>query len=150
MPFCHLALRGQKPRSAAYPREVHTLGHRIRKTRSEPGLRQKDVAARLGVDPTTIYNWERNRSQPAVRFLFLVRGFLGDPLEATGTTLAERLRSFRRTAGWSQERLAAALGLDESTVNGWERGRHRPRRRCQKRVESVLCGLGQDRGNMAS
>ncbi|MBI4719430.1 MAG: transcriptional regulator [Planctomycetes bacterium] len=150
MPFCHLALRGQKPRSPAWPREIRTVGDRIRRRRLELGLLQREAAALLGVDATTVYNWERNRSHPALRVLPVVRRFLGEPLEAIGTTFAERLRSFRRTAGWSQECLAAALGVDETTVNGWERGRHRPRGHAQKRVDEVFRGLGQDPGALGS
>lgn len=36
------------------------------------------------------------------------------------------LRQMRRTFGWSQERLAEALGVDVSTISRWERDKTRP------------------------
>src|SRR5712691_8111311 len=44
LPFCHVRLQAQKPLAAAYPRELWTLGDRVRKRRLDLGLRQKDVA----------------------------------------------------------------------------------------------------------
>ena len=41
-------------------------------------------------------------------------------------TFAERLRSLRREAGWSQQRLADELKLSKSSVNMYERGEREP------------------------
>jgi DNA-binding XRE family transcriptional regulator len=41
------------------------------------GLLQKEVAAQIGVDEATIYNWEANRNQPAVRLIPRIIQFLG-------------------------------------------------------------------------
>jgi DNA-binding XRE family transcriptional regulator len=38
-----------------------TFGEKIRKFRLEQGLRQKDLAIVLGVNETTIVNWELDR-----------------------------------------------------------------------------------------
>ena len=41
-----------------------TLGQRIRKRRLEHGLKQVELAGLLRVNPRTIVNWERDRTQP--------------------------------------------------------------------------------------
>lgn len=41
-------------------------------------------------------------------------------------TVAARLRAFRKRAGFSQDALAHAMGVNEWTVKYWENGRRRP------------------------
>jgi len=77
LPFCHVKLRAQRPPLAAYPKELRTLGDRVRKRRLDLGLRQKDVAEQLGVDEMTINNWERHRTRPIGRLLPAISRFLG-------------------------------------------------------------------------
>jgi len=67
LPFCHVHLRGQKPLPAGFPKELSTLGDHLRKRRLEVGLLQREVAAHLGVNKTTVYNWERHRTNPEGR-----------------------------------------------------------------------------------
>ena len=42
----------------SYPRNPNTLGEYIRKWRKDKGLSQVSLASRLGVNETTIVNWE--------------------------------------------------------------------------------------------
>ena len=52
--------------------------------------------------------------------------FLGyNPLPAA-TSLVDRLVSARSTLGLSQRKMAAKLGVDPSTLMGWEAGRQQP------------------------
>jgi len=45
-----------------YPKNPKNFGERIRKKRMDMRLTMKDIARRLGVSETTVYNWEiRNR-----------------------------------------------------------------------------------------
>ncbi|HKZ19445.1 MAG TPA: helix-turn-helix transcriptional regulator [Acidimicrobiia bacterium] len=71
-------MRGQKPLPEAYPRELLTLGDRLRKRRLDLGLLQKDVAQQLGVSKDTVRNWEANRTQPGRLFLLRIAEFLGN------------------------------------------------------------------------
>ncbi len=41
------------------------------------GLTQKQVADQIGVDKTTIFNWERERVVPAVRLMTKILDFIG-------------------------------------------------------------------------
>jgi transcriptional regulator with XRE-family HTH domain len=80
LPFCSLALKSQKPLSAQYPIQIHTLGDHIRKRRLDLGLLQSQVAEKIGVDALTLGNWERQRTQPEIRFIARIVEFLGyDP-----------------------------------------------------------------------
>jgi len=56
--------------------EPKTLGEKLRRRRIELGLQQKEVAARLGVTASTVWNWEHGW---AIRKTFIPRifAFLG-------------------------------------------------------------------------
>jgi transcriptional regulator with XRE-family HTH domain len=69
LPFCGLRLTAEKPLPKAYPRELKTIGDHIRKRRLDLGLLQKEVAEQIGVDKTTIMNWERGRNSPGLQNL---------------------------------------------------------------------------------
>ena len=85
---------------------------------------QREVAAEIGVDLTTYRNWEWNRTSPRTRYLPAVIRFLGYTPYEPPETFGEWLRMVRRSAGLTQRQLAARLGVDPSTVRGWETGRH--------------------------
>jgi transcriptional regulator with XRE-family HTH domain len=94
-----------------------TVGDHIRKKRLGLKLHQKDVAEQLGVDQTSVFNWEGNRSSP---------DFLGyNPLPAANT-LAEQLVRQRTTLGLSQKESAGRIGVDQGTLARWERGEREP------------------------
>ena len=138
LPFCHVTLRGQRPLPAAYPQTLRTLGDHLRKRRLDLCLLQREAAERIGVDPTTVTNWELSRTAPALRFIPSIIRFLGYVPFPPGQSLADRLRAARRTLGLSQERVAAMLDVDESTVTRWERGCRRPGAALLERVEAIL------------
>ena len=88
---------------------------------------------------STLYNWERGRSTPAICHLPAVTRFLGyDPTEH-GTTLGERLYAKRRSQGLSRRALAADLGIDESSITAVERGKS-PGSRLRAIVTAYLDG----------
>jgi len=102
LPFCHLRLRAEKPKPVAYPREPKTLGDHLRKRRLDLGLLQKEAAAKLGVDVKTVTNWERQRTQPKIRFLPPIFRFLGGDPRPLPMSFSERLRAARTALGLSQ------------------------------------------------
>lgn len=100
------------------------MGDHIRRIRLDRGLWQRQVAAEIGVDVTTLHNWETQRNTPSLRFMPRIIGFLGYnpyPTEPT-QPLSAKLKTHRRQLGLSQERLAELLEVDESTVRKWEAG----------------------------
>ncbi len=89
----------------------------LRGSRHAAGLRQRDLAAALGVTQTAIGQWERSivpvlRVDDVETVLATLRAF--SPLEPA------ELLSSRRTAQLSQAELGAALGVSQGAVSYWE------------------------------
>jgi DNA-binding transcriptional regulator YiaG len=87
---------------------------------------QKNVAEQLGVNKTSVFNWEANTSAPEIRYIPAIIRFLGyNPLpEATGW--GERLVRHRTTLGMPQKEAARRLGVDQGTLARWEQGKREP------------------------
>jgi transcriptional regulator with XRE-family HTH domain len=125
LPFCHVRLSAPKPQQKAYPKQLKTLGDHLRKRRLDLGLLQKEVAEQLGVDTASICKWESNDVQPMVHCLPGIIAFLGHNPLPEADDLIGKLKRLRDTQGLTQEKLGQKLGIDESTIAGWERGRER-------------------------
>jgi DNA-binding transcriptional regulator YiaG len=138
LPFCHVRLSGPKPQQKAYPKHLKTLGDHIRKRRLDLGLLQKEVAEQLGVDTASICNWESNETQPMVHCLPGIIGFLGHNPLPEADDLISKFRRVRSTLGLTQEQLAQKLGIDESTIAGWERGDNQPVGAYRQLVEDFI------------
>jgi DNA-binding XRE family transcriptional regulator len=60
-----------------------TVGGHIRRRRLGLKLLQQDVAERLGVNKTSVFNWEANTSTPEIRYMPAIIEFPGyDPFPA--------------------------------------------------------------------
>jgi transcriptional regulator with XRE-family HTH domain len=126
LPGVSASLRAPKPEVAALRR--NTLGTKLKRRRLEQGLRQKDVAPRLGITHATLVNWERDQTAPDVARYPAIITFLGFEPWPEANAFAEKLRAERHRRGWSIAQSAARLGVDEGTFGGWERGTRRPTR----------------------
>ena len=124
----------------AYPTGLRSIGDHVRKRRLDLGLLQRDVALQIGVDEATVFNWEAGTASPSLRALPGVIRFLDyDPrLAPEATDLGGLVRHHRQGQGLSMDALAEVLGVDSSTVRGWERRGHRPWPRHQARLAEVL------------
>jgi transcriptional regulator with XRE-family HTH domain len=139
LPFCHIVLKASKPPSFPFPKELSTLGDYLKKRRLDLRFRQKDVAERLGVDETTVQFWENNRIRPSLSLIPKIIEFLGyNPSENTPESLEEKIKTFRRTHGISQKKLAILLEIDPSTIGCWERGEHLPTKRLLDKLLSFF------------
>jgi len=108
------------------PVAPHTVGDHIRKRRLGLKLLQREVAEQLGVDKTSVFNWEGNRSSPEIRYMPAIISFLGyDPLPEANT-LGQQLVRQRTSLGLSQKESAGRIGVDASTLAKWERGEREP------------------------
>jgi transcriptional regulator with XRE-family HTH domain len=145
LPFCHVTLRGQIARRG---RDIHaepkTLGAWIWKRRTQLGLTQRELAARLGVHPETPGKWEGDRQRPRANQFATLCNLLGKPADgitpAPNTlrphqrrgpasklphelrTLGDHLRKRRLALGLVQAEAAARMGVHALTVKNWERG----------------------------
>jgi DNA-binding XRE family transcriptional regulator len=90
------------------------------------GITQKEAARRMGVDQWTVINWEKGRTEPAVRFVPAIIRLLGyDPIPL-GRTFEDRLRAARRRLGLTQVEAGRLAGVSEGTVYDLEQGRLKP------------------------
>ena len=83
------------------------------------------MAEQVGVDRTSIFNWESN-AEPEVRYMPAVIRFLGYNPLPPATTLGDQLVRRRATLGLSQKDAALKLGVDPGTLARWERGEREP------------------------
>ena len=101
-------------------------------------LSKRQLAVKLNVSDCTIYLWEKNRVEPSLAQIPRIIEFLGlDPFEKKTENLGEKIREYRRVHGLTQKKLAERLGVDETTVAGWERGEHRTSKRLLNKLISV-------------
>lgn len=107
-------------------------------------MRQRTLAAILGVRPETVANWELGRTRPLPRHAAALVRFLGYDSEPADGSLAVRVRARRRVLGLSQAELAARLALDEGTIADIEHGRRRTSRRVEDAVQGFLVGSAED------
>ena len=122
---------------------MKTIGDHIRKRRLGLHLLQRDVADRIGVSAASIWQWERNRSDPATRCLPAIIDFLGYLLAGSGTSFPEALRIARRTAGLTQEHLAKLARVDESSIAKRERGDTMPLPATVQRLSRFFKKIGR-------
>ena len=142
LPFIHISLTGSKPKSSEYPKELKTLGEHLRKRRLDLNLLQKQVGQRIGGSVSDVWNWENNRVSPAVKFIPAIIAFLGYNPMAKPEALPEQLVWYRKGKGWTQRVFAEDLGVDQSTLAGWERGERTPTGRFRTLVVSALAPKG--------
>jgi transcriptional regulator with XRE-family HTH domain len=122
LPFCSITLTAQKPTKLATV--LNILGDHIKRRRLELGLYQRQVAQIIGVDESTVTNWEKNRTNPTLRVMPKIIEFLGyDPMPNHSETLGEQLSQYRKSRGISQKGLAQQIGIDPATLSRLERER---------------------------
>ncbi|MBT3029240.1 MAG: transcriptional regulator [Candidatus Thiodiazotropha sp. (ex Ctena orbiculata)] len=122
MPFCHITLKAEKSNSYPSLEDCYTLGDHIKRTRLKRGLRQIDVAPRLGVNPWTLRNWELNRTEPCVQYYPAIMVFLGYCPYQRRDTLGTQIMLHRTHKGLSQRQLAQLLKVDPGSISRWETG----------------------------
>ena len=60
-----------------YPINPKSFGEQLRRRRLDEQLTQPELAAILGVSPSSIDKWERNKTAPPIRYHGAISGFLG-------------------------------------------------------------------------
>jgi transcriptional regulator with XRE-family HTH domain len=103
-----------------YPNRPKTIGEHVKKRRLDLGLRQTEVAARLGIHFTTLQLWERGIGDPGIKPLPGIIGFLGYVPFDCDPTLGGRICFLRRCCGMTQEEIAAQIECNPETLWRWE------------------------------
>jgi len=96
------------------------------------------VAEQISVHPNTITNWELNATEPPVKYIPQIVRFLGYNPFPIGRTIPEQLAAARKALGLSQKEMAERLGVDETTLRGWEAGWHMPIKRHLDKIERTI------------
>jgi len=115
-----------------------TIGEHIRAKRRERRLRQSDVGNQIGVGAETIASWEKEKAVPQIAFMPAIVRFLGYDPTPEPTTLADRMRSYRRRLGLSIKEAALRARVDESSWGSWEQTGLIPWKRYRTLVEEFL------------
>ncbi len=72
------------------------------------------------IDPSSILNWEKGKTEPGIRFYPAIMQFLGYCPGHYPKTIGDRIRLHRIHRGLSISELATILGVDPGTVGNWE------------------------------
>lgn len=137
LPFCEVTLKAQRPLPPAYPKALKPFGDHLKKKRLDLKLLQGDVAQKLGVNKTSIHNWERGSATPSLFFMPRILKFVGYiPFVIETASPAEKIKPYRRIVGLTQKALAKQLKIDPTTLARWERGKGQP-------PKEFLTGLNQ-------
>jgi transcriptional regulator with XRE-family HTH domain len=120
------------------PTAPQSVGDHLRKRRLGLKMLQKDVAEQIGVDKTSVFNWEANTTAPEIRYVPAIIRFLGyNPLPAANT-LSEQLVRQRTSLGLSQKESAGRIDVDPGTLAKWEQGKREPQGVFLGRVKRFL------------
>jgi transcriptional regulator with XRE-family HTH domain len=119
------------------------------------GLRQKQIAVKLGVSARTLSLWECDRIVPAWAFQPRLIAYLGyDPFTETGlktpkgnepscvayfspdgpTSIGQKIRHYRLKSRKTRLQLAKEWGISPKTLWGWETGQREPSSLLKKRL----------------
>ena len=142
---CHFGIIGSKPpahviTARPYPYDPNTLGDYLRKRRLDLNLTQKQLAEDiLHTSTSNIRNWEANRRQVSLCFRPQVYEFIGFFPCDVSLRLGLRLKQRRESLGLSIRKLSKILGVDASTIENWEDGKHQP---SAQNLQTIECFLG--------
>lgn len=116
-----------------------TIADHLIKRRLDLHLFQSDVATKIGVSTDTITYCENGRTIPQIQHMPRIIAFLDyNPTPVEGITLGGKIKEFRLRQGLSHKALGKLLGVDSSTVAGWEKGKFKPNRKIQNKLEILL------------
>lgn len=144
LPFCHFEIRVPESRLNAFilrrkglAAQPGTLGEHLRNRRLVLGLRQEDVAERLGTVREVYDRWERDERRPVVSVWPSVLAFLGY-YPGLQESPADLTLFARRKFGLEQKKLAERIGVIHQRLRRWEHGTEKPSSAEFARLQRVL------------
>lgn len=103
--------------------EADYMGARLRGYRAAHDVTQIELANRILAPRISLARWEINAVAPDPRHRRRVEAVLA----GERVTLASELRRARRLLAYTQDELAAALGVSRRALQAWELGEQSPR-----------------------
>lgn len=131
-----MTLKALKPKETDF--EPRTVGGHLKRCRLGRKVTQKEAARLIGVDPFTVLNWEKGRTEPPISAIPGILKFLGYDPYPKPKNLPEKLLAKRRVMGWSIKEAARRIGADEATWSAWERGTSVPKGRNAELINTYL------------
>ena len=149
-------------RSFPIAKEPTTLGQHLKKKRFMAGMRQDEVAVKLGVSGRTLSLWETDRVYPAWAFQPRLVAYLGynpfnDPTLGrpkgnetscvaflspnAPVTIGQKIKQRRLKLEKTREQLAKELGISVKTLWGWETDRRKPTVQNREKITKFLPSL---------
>lgn len=166
MPLCERTVNVERQdvapvwtRSFPISKQPKTIGQQLRKQRFNLGIRQAEVAERLGVSDRTLSLWETDVVYPTWAYQPRLAEYLGynpftDPAlggpngnesscvailaPPSPLTLGHRIRSRRLELRKNRKECATEMGVSVKTLWGWETGRGEPSSGHSKRIIAFL------------
>lgn len=129
-----------------------TIGQKIKATRKNAGLTQKELAQKMGLSFQSIAQWENDLRKPKIETLKKIAVALECPIDTftaddlieeipSPELISKKIHDCRTAAGLTQQELAEKIGLDGATIGKYERGILRPKSETLKKIADVL-GIG--------
>lgn len=126
-----------------------TIGQKIKATRKNAGLTQKELAQKMGLSFQSIAQWENDLRKPKIETLKKIADALECPIDTFTTDdfdeeipppalISKKIHDCRTAAGLTQQELAEKIGLDGATIGKYERGILRPKSATLKKIADVL------------
>ena len=129
-----------------------TIGQKIKATRKNAGLTQKELAQKMGLSFQSIAQWENDLRKPKIETLKKIADALECPIDTFTTDdfdeeipspslIGRKIRDCRIAVGLTQQELATKIGVDGATVGRYERGELKIKAETLKKIEEAL-GIG--------
>ncbi|MBS1734395.1 MAG: transcriptional regulator [Bacteroidetes bacterium] len=139
IPFSELHNIVPIPDNRPFPASLEIIGNHIKKARLERGILIKDVITFIGIDRETLRNWERDATDPHVKYYPAIERFLGyAPWNSKAETLSEKIKMYRYRNGLTLEQFGNLLGVRECMVWEWESNNRMPYKKTKDRILSLL------------
>ncbi|HVJ48325.1 helix-turn-helix transcriptional regulator [Desulfitobacterium sp.] len=127
----------------------NTVGTRIRRARIAMNMTIKDLVRASGLSEFTIINIEHDKENPSLPTLKILSNTLGITVSELGSfnllpenTIPEKLTKARLMLGMNKTQFAKFVGVDQTTVRFWERGKQAPQKNCLKNLSLKILNLG--------
>lgn len=143
LPFCHFTITLPVGRiktfilnKKGFKAAPKTLGNHLLNRRLSLGLRQEDVASRLGTQREVYERWEQDKRLPVVSEWPGLIEFLGSypDLDLGGNPILKA----RRLLGLTQKELARKLHIDDDRLRQLEQGISVDDSQIEKRISTLL------------
>lgn len=107
---------------------MKTTGERIKDIRLELGETLEEFGKRFNTSKATVFYWEKGRNLPNKSNLKKIAELGGLSVEDLiyRKPIGQKIKSIRRSLGYSQLEFSKAIGATKSAVNNWENGYNYP------------------------